>query len=87
MHIMKCYYRQVLIRDTRRIEMSTTVFENEDAVKLLNYFITYRKLVSNDKLYTDTIDLQTSEVTLPIANTVDDCDVEIMIKTDELSIK
>lgn len=64
--------------------MSTTIFENEDAVRLLNYFITYRKLVSNDELYTDTIDLQTQELALPTANTVDDSDIGIIAKTDEL---
>jgi hypothetical protein len=63
--------------------MSTTIFENEDAVRLLNYFITYRKLVSNDELYTDIIDLQTSEVALPIADTVDESNVGIIAKTDE----
>ena len=67
--------------------MSTTIFENEDAVRLLNYFITYRKLVSNNELYTEPIDLLASEAALPIANTVDDCDVGIIAKTDELLIK
>lgn len=48
MHISNCY---VLIDGTERIEMigmssnTIEVFENEEATKLLDYFVAYKKLM------------------------------------------
>ena len=63
------------------------VFENEDAVRLLNYFISYKEVISKTKNKNELNDLE--DLDLPADPSVGDSEfiINVLPKPEELIIK
>ena len=66
------------------------IFENEDAARLLDYFISYKKIISKNEFKNDVHSENTEpNLSLPMPNLVDEYDVTmgVLPKAEELVIK
>ena len=63
-----------------------TIFENEDAVRLFDYFISYKKIISKNDVHSENTE---TNLSLPMPDLVDEYDVTmgVLPKAEELVIK